>query len=255
MVQSIYRYRWLLYELVLRDLVLRYRGSILGFVWTLLNPLLFMLVYTLVFGVYFKSSIVNFPVFLIAGLIPWQWFMTAVQLGTSSIVDGRMYVGKAVFAPSILVVVPVLSNFVNFVLSLPILIAIALVFRMHVGWPIVVLPVLIGIQFLFTVGVLLILSTFNVFFRDLQQLVAIVLQLLFYMTPIFYTRNAVPLHYRSLLFIDPMASVIEGYQRIFYADALPSVKLTAYALAAAAATFYVGRLVFNRYKDAFADYV
>jgi len=103
--------------------------------------------------------------------------------------------------------------------------------------------------------VLLILSTFNVFFRDLQQLVAIVLQLLFYLTPIFYTRNSVPLHFRSLLFIDPMASIIEGYQQIFYVDALPSVKLTAYALAAAAVTFYVGRLIFNRYKDAFADYV
>jgi len=255
LVHSLYRSRWLLYELVVQDLVLRYRGSVLGFVWTLLNPLLFMAVYTLVFSVYFKSGIAAFPVFLITGLIPWQWFMTAVSLGTSSIVDGGMYVGKAVFAPAILVVVPVLSNFVNFLLSLPILLAIAAIFGMHVGWPILVLPVLIGIQFLLTIGTLLLLATFNVFFRDLQQLVAIVLQLLFYLTPIFYPISAVPEKLRPFLFLNPMAPIILGYQRIFYYDMLPSWKLTTYALIVSIAVFFAGRYVFERYKDALPDYV
>ena len=255
MVQSLIRYRWLLYELVIRDLVLRYRGSVLGFVWTLLNPLLFMLVYTLVFSVYFKSGIANFPVFLIAGLIPWQWFGTAVALGTSSIVDGGMYVGKAVFAPAILVVVPVFSNLVNFLLSLPILLVIAVLFGMHIGWPILVLPVLVGIQFMLTVGILMLLATVNVFFRDLQQLIAIILQLLFYLTPIFYPIGAVPERVRPLLFINPMAPIILGYQRIFYYDMLPSWKLTAYALVVSLVVFAVGRYVFNRYQDAFADFV
>ena len=83
----------MLYELVVRDLVLRYRGSALGFIWTLLNPLLLLGVYTLVFSVYMRAAIPDYTVFLIAGLLPWQWFASSVALGTSSIIDGRMFIG------------------------------------------------------------------------------------------------------------------------------------------------------------------
>src|SRR5579884_1526550 len=117
MVKTIYRHRWLLYELVVRDLVLRYRGSVLGFLWTLLNPVLFMAVYTLVFSVYLRIGMEHYAVFLIAGLLPWLWFLNSAQIGTGAVVNGAMFVGKTTVPALILVLVPILSNFVNFLLS------------------------------------------------------------------------------------------------------------------------------------------
>lgn len=254
MVQVLYRYRWLLYELVVRDLVLRYRGSVLGFVWTILNPLLFMVIYTLVFSVYLRIGIAHYAVFLIAGLVPWQWFASSVQAGTSSIVDGRMFVGKTVFAPIILVLVPVLSNLVNLLFSLPILVAIVLIFRVPLGWSLLALPLLLAIQFLLTSGIAMFLATLNVFFRDLQQLIAVVLLLLFYLTPIIYSLSSVPEGFRPYVLGNPLAALIVSYQDIFYENSFPSWKHLLYALLASAALFYAGRAVFERYKDSFADY-
>ena len=255
MTESIYRYRWLLYELVVRDLVLRYRGSALGFIWTLLNPLLFLGVYTLVFSVYMRAAIPNYTVFLIAGLLPWQWFATSINLGTSSIIDGRMFIGKAVFAPVILVLVPVLSNFVNFVLSLPILLFIAFIFGTHPNWPMLVLPVLVGIQLLLTVGIMLCLATMNVFFRDLQQLVNVILMLLFYLSGIILPISSIPENARIFVMANPMVPLLMGYQNIFAYDKLPDALPVLYSLVAAIVIFYAGSTLFNRYKDAFADFV
>ncbi len=255
MTESVYRYRWLLYELVVRDLVLRYRGSALGFIWTLLNPLLFLGVYTLVFSVYMRAAIPNYTVFLIAGLLPWQWFANSVALGTSSIIDGRMFIGKAVFAPVILVLVPVLSAFVNFMLSLPILLVIAFALGTHPNWPMLVLPVLVGIQLLLTVGIMLCLSTMNVFFRDLQQLVNVILMLLFYLSGIILPISSIPENARIFVMANPMVPLIMGYQNIFAYDKLPDAGPVLYSLTAAIAIFFVGSALFNRYKDAFADFV
>ena len=255
MVQSLYRSRWLLYELVARDLILRYRGSTLGFLWTLLNPLLFMAIYTLVFSVYLRIGIEHYAVFLLAGLIPWQWFASAVQAGTSSIVDGRLFIGKTVFTPVVLVLIPILSNFVNFLLSLPILLAIAALLHVQLGWAILILPLIVGIQFLFTLAVVLFLSTLNVFFRDLQQLIVVLLTAAFYLAPIIYPLTSVPEGFRPFVTANPVAPVMLAYQDIFFYNTLPSWTTLLYALSASAVLYFVGRGFFDRYKDAFADYV
>jgi ABC-type polysaccharide/polyol phosphate export permease len=254
LVSSLYRYRWLLYELVLRDIVLRYRGSVLGFIWTFLNPLLAMGVYTLVFSIYLRVGIPNYAVFLLSGLLPWLWFAGALGMGATSIVDGRMYVSRSVFSPILLVLVPICSQAVNFVLSIPLLFGIEAIFGVHVGWPIVVLPVLVGIQFLLILGLLMSLATMNVFFRDLQQLMTTILSLLFYLAPIIYPLASVPAAFRPFVFINPMAALAIGYQDVFFYDRLPDPALTAYAFAVAVVLCLVGRGVFNRYRDAFADY-
>ena len=238
----------------MRDLTLRYRGSALGFAWTFLNPLLQMLVYTLVFSVYLRIPIAHYAVFLIAGLLPWLWFSTSVAAGTSSIVDGRSYVGHTIFAPVILLVVPILSNGVNYLLSVSLLLAVAAYFGVPVGWQIVALPVLMAIQMLLTFGIVLSLASLNVFYRDLQQLMITILGLAFYLAPIFYPLTQVPANIRPFLFIDPMVPLILGYQNIFYYGRLPNPSETLYALVAAAVLWAIGNRVFARYQDAFADY-
>lgn len=255
MVRTLYFNRWLLYELVLRDVVLRYRGSALGFFWTLLTPLLLMAVYVLVFSVFLRIDMPHYPVFLLASLLPWQWFANSLQAGTNSIVEGRMYVGKVVLAPIVLVLVPVLSNAVHFALSLPILLILAAIFHVQVGWSILALPVLIGVQFLLTLGLLLLLATFNVFYRDALQLVSVLLMLLFYLTPIVYPLTSVPEHWRLYALANPMTALTLSYQAIFYFHSSPNWAYVLYAFAFSAVLSGAGLIVFDRYKDTFADYV
>lgn len=255
MVGSIYRYRWLVWELVARDLILRYRGTILGFLWTLLNPLLFVAAYTLVFSVFLKNGMPNFAVFLLCGMIPWQWFTSAITAGTLSILDGRMYVGKSVFRPAVLIFVPIFSNFVNYLLFLPLLIGVAAIMHVQVGLPLLALPLLILIQLILTAGLLFMTATFNVFFRDLQQLLGTLLMLMLFLSPIFYTIDQVPAAYRPYVLANPMAPVLMGYQSIFYYDAWPDMRLLAYALAASLAILWLGLMVFKRFEDALPDYL
>lgn len=251
----LYNYRWLLYELVLRDLRLRYRGSMLGFTWTLLNPLLFMAIYTLVFSVYLRVYIPHYPLFLLSGLIPWMWFTNAIQQGSTAIVDGRAYVGKTTFPTEVLVAVPVFSSAVNFALSVPVLVALSIVFKVHVGLPLLALPVLAIIQAALTFGLVQLVATFNVFYRDLQQLVIYAVTAWFYLTPIFYTTAQVPARFDFLLAWNPFAALMTGYQAIFYYGTMPTAGSVGFALAAAVVVLLLAQGSFLRYRESLSQYL
>ena len=254
-VTTLYRYRWLVYELVLRDLRLRYRGSVLGFAWTLLNPLLFMAIYSLVFLVYLRIGIPNFPLYLLSGLIPWTWLSTAVSLGTSSIVDGRMYVGKTLFPTEVLVVVPVVSAAINFVLSLPVIFILAWATGVHLGFSLLAIPVLVAIELIIVLGIVLLLATFNVFYRDMQQLVVYALTLGFYLTPIIYSRAMVPARFDFLVAWNPMANLTFAYQDILYRGVFPNFGSLLFPLFAGLALLAVAHAAFARNRESFSQYI
>lgn len=254
-VTTLHRYRWLVYELVLRDLRLRYRGSVLGFAWTLLNPLLFLAVYTLVFSVYLKVSIPHFALFLLCGIIPWTWLSTAVSLGTTAILDGRMYVGKTLFPTEVLVVVPVISAAVNFLLSLPVLLIFALILHVHLGAALLALPLVVAIEFLVVQGLVLLAATVNVFFRDLQQLTVHGLTIWFYMTPIFYTRSMVPSRFDVFVAANPFAPIALAFQDIFYRGALPNAMSLLFPLLFGVFLIGFAHGIFARYRESFSQYL
>ena len=255
LASTLFRYRWLAYELIARDLKLRYRGSALGFAWTLLNPLLFMGVYTLVFGVYLRIGIAHYAVFLLSGLLPWSWFANALLQGTSAILDGRMYVGKTIFPAEVLVVVPVCSNFVNFLFSLPVLVIVLAIFHQSLGFPVLVLPLIVLIQALLTIAFLFFVATINVFYRDLQQLIQYVVMLLFYLTPIFYQINAVPAALRPFVAASPFAMLVRAYQQIFYANTWPDLPNIACLLVISIVLLLLGHAFFKRHKETFGEYL
>lgn len=255
LARKLYRYRWLLFELVSRDLKLRYRGSVLGFAWTLLNPLLFMAVYALVFGVYLKIGIHNYPVFLLSGVMAWNWFVSSMTAGTSSILDGRMYVGKTVFPAELLVIVPVLSNCVNFIFSLPLIVVIVYVYHQHLGLPVLLLPAIMILQALFTVGLLFFIATLNVFFRDLQQLIQYVLMMLFFLIPIFYSVNLVPVAMRPFILANPITMIITAYQHIFYYNDLPNLAGLGLVFLLAIALVVAGYAMFAHYRETLGEYL
>ncbi len=255
LVHRLYRFRWLIYELVIRDLKLRYRGSALGFMWTLLNPLLFMGVYTLVFGVYLKVGIANFPLYLLSGLLPWNWFANALQTGTSAIVDGRMYVGKTVFPTEALLVVPVLSNLVNFLLSLPVFVVLSIVLHGHLGFALIALPLVIILQSVIIFSVVTLFATFNVLYRDMQQLVAYFVMLSFYLTPIFYATKSIPDAIRPFAKINPMVSLVTSYQHILFANTLPTWGDLAYLAITGLILYGIAQMAYNHYRDSFGEYL
>jgi lipopolysaccharide transport system permease protein len=252
---TVVRYRWLLYELVVRDLTLRYRGSVLGFAWTLLNPILFMAIYTLVFSVYLPTKLHAFSLFLLAGLVPWMWVAGALGQSVTAILDGRAYVGKTLMPIELLVLVPILSNGVNFLITILFLFPVSFALGVNVGWAVIFLPLLALVELCIILGIGLLVATLNVFYRDLQQLIGYALTALFFLTPIFYAKTAVPDKLQFLVAFNPFAALISGYQSVFYYGTPPDWRDLIFAAAFGIVTLAIGTAAFNRSRDAFGEYV
>lgn len=249
----VYRFRWLLYELVKRDLKLRYRGSILGIAWTLLNPILFMAVYTLVFSVFMRSTIEHYPLFLLSGLVPWMWFSGAVTQATTSILEGSAYIGKTLMPAELLILVPVLSNGVNFVITIVLFLAASLALGVNIGWALVFLPLLAIIEFCVTLGISMLVAVVNVYFRDIQQIVAYVLTAAFFLTPIFYTRTAVPPNLQFLVTFNPVAGLIAAYQSVFYKGVPPQATDLLSSAAFGVIVLIIGAAYFGSVRDGLGE--
>lgn len=226
-LRELYAYWELAENLVIRDLKVRYKNSVLGFLWSLLNPLLLMLVFTLVFTIMLPNlAIPKFPVFVLCALLPWNFFNTSVLGGTTSIVSNGHLIKKVYFPREILPIAMVLSNFVNLLLALPVLFALIVFFRVPLNVSLVYLPLIMIVQVAFTIGMALILATLDVFYRDTGVIMEVIMQAWFFLTPVFYPVSLLPewkvvrgiaLPVRRLTYIlNPMASIIASYRSVLY---------------------------------------
>jgi ABC-type polysaccharide/polyol phosphate export permease len=246
---ELWRYRELIVNLTIRELKARYKSSVLGFFWSLLNPLGMMLVFTVVFTVMMPNNqIQKFPVFLLCGLLPWNFFSAGVMTGANSIVANGNLVKKVYFPREALPIASVLANLVNFLLALVVLFAALLVFRVNFSPYLWLLPLVILIQTCFVAGMALILSTLNVFYRDTLMILDVVMLAWFFLTPVFYPIEILPRSYvllgltldvhRLTYIINPMASLISAYRDLLYwgyrtdLDFLVRTALTALAVLA-----------------------
>ena len=226
-LRELYAYWELAENLVIRDLKVRYKNSVLGFLWSLLNPLLLMLVFTIVFTIMLPNlAIPKFPVFVLCALLPWNFFNTSVLGGTTSIVSNGHLIKKVYFPREILPIAMVLSNFVNLLLALPVLFALIVFFRVPLNVSLVYLPLIMIVQVAFTIGMALILATLDVFYRDTGVIMEVIMQAWFFLTPVFYPVSLLPewkvvrgiaLPIRRLTYIlNPMASIIASYRSVLY---------------------------------------
>jgi lipopolysaccharide transport system permease protein len=252
-IKNLVRYRYLIKSLVSQTLRSRYRGSVIGFFWSFLNPLLLMLVYTLVFSVYMRVEIENYAAYLFCGLLPWIWFSSSLSEGVNSIIQGSTLLTKVPFPPEVLPTVPVISNLVNFLLGLVILFAFLLFLGIKLGIPLVFLPILISLQFLFTLGLALVSSALNVFFRDVQHILGNFLTLWFFLCPIIYPVSLVPERLRPLLFLNPLGVMMIAYQDILFYHRFPDPNQLVIVFLASIVSFYFGYLVFDRYRKTIAE--
>ncbi len=252
-VGSIVRQRPILSALVGRAVKARYRGTVLGFAWTLLNPLVLMATYTAVFSIYMRLDLPNYPVFVFSGLVPWLWFSSSVQEGTQAIVFGSSLITRSRFSPEILPTVALLSSAVNFLLTLPLVIVWALAVGRPLGASLLVLPVIVALQALLSLGLVVMLSTWNVYFRDLQVIMGNLIQIAFFATPIVYPLAMVPERLRPWVRLNPWTLLAEAYQDVLYHGRMPSFSNLAAVAAVAVLLHCACELSFRRYRERLAE--
>lgn len=258
-LRTLFRYRQLISALTARDLKARYRGSILGFFWSLANPLLLLGIYTLVFTVFFPQQVVRpYPLFLFAGILPWTFFSAAILEATSSISSNAGLIKKVMFPAESLPLVVVLSHLVHFALALPVLLAAlvgyTLAGKATLGLPILLLPVLMLLQTLFVAGVAMAVSSASVLFRDLRDIITNLMQLGFFATPIIYRLDMIEIRpLRVLMRMNPMTPFVVAYQDVVFYGKLPTMADSALMVAYAFASIILGFTVFDRLRDTLAE--
>jgi len=255
LTRDIYDYRELIWALAMKELRVRYKRSVLGFVWALLNPLLMMIVLTLVFGTIMRFSIDHYAIFLLSMLLPWTFFTQALTYSVESVVGNADLLKKVHIAKVVFPVAAVVSNIVNFLLSLIPLALLVLVLRFPLHWTWIYLPVPMLGLFLFTLGTSLFLAAINVFFRDISHIIQILLSAWFYFSPIIYSLDFIPAKHRWLFKLNPMLYVLNGFRLSIYYGLLPQLTSVAMSLACGLAAVLIGYGVFRRYQESFVFYV
>jgi lipopolysaccharide transport system permease protein len=245
--------------LIRTELKARYRGSLLGFLWSFVNPLLVLLTYTLVFTVILPNEqpdIQPYFLFLFCGILPWTWFSASLAEASGVIIASGNLIKKVLFPAEVLPTVTVLANLAHFLLGLPILLAF-LAWKGKLAWTAVLLPLPMIVQLVLSLGVALFLSALTVHFRDLQNILTHVLHLWFFATPVIYSYAAIAegTALRRALRLNPMTHVIVMYQQVLFHGAIDHWRGLFLALLVGIAGFAAGAFLFERLRDTLPEEV
>jgi lipopolysaccharide transport system permease protein len=270
-LREVVAYRELLRNLVVRDLKVRYRNSFFGFLWALGNPLLMMAVFTIVFTVLWPQDVQKFPVFILAGLLPWNFFSSSLMGSITGITGNAHLIKKVWFPREILPASLVLSNLVNFCLALVALFAVIVLFRIPLTIWLLLLPIVVAVQTIFIMGLAFFFSAINVFYRDTEVIMDVVVMALFFMTPVFYPIERLPHSFvalgidlpvqRLMYILNPMASLIASYRSILYGSYAggppgpPGIDFFLRTAATALVFFVLGYLFFAHRSRQFGEEV
>lgn len=245
--------RDLLRELVARDMRLRYKRSILGVAWSLLNPLAQLLVFNFLFRWLLPLDIPNYPSFVFAGVLAWNWFQAALFLMTGAITDNRDLIKRPGFPAAVLPVVTVTTNFIHFLLALPVLLLFIVFGGGRLTGAVLLLPFVMMLQFLLILSLGYLVATFHVTFRDTQHLLGVSLMLLFYLTPVFYDVSILPARYQTFYNLNPMVHLITAYRTILIQGGLPDLRALLILGVLAGGLLWLSHTVFKRASYRFVE--
>ncbi len=263
LAHSLFRYRSLLATLTSRELKARYRGSVLGYVWSLVNPLLLLVVYTFVFSKIFAARVEVSPygLFLATGVFPWLWLSASWVEGTSSLAANAGLIRKATFPAELLPIVSVLSNLVHFAFALPVIVVAVFFFSGRGyeigGWSVIVAPLIALIQLPLVAGLALGFAALNTHFKDVKDLLANLLTLLFFMTPILYTLQDLASHRMVQWAVahNPLTPFIRSYQEAIFFGRWPALGLWLEMIVVGVAVWAIGAWIFDRLSDTLVEAV
>lgn len=253
--KELYRYRELLKTSIQKEIRGKYKGSILGVLWSFLNPLLMVVVYAIVFPYLMRMTQDNYLVFLIVGVIPWVFFTNVVTSGCNCVWINGNIIKKVYFPREILPISVVGAGLVNFAISCIIILIFCLFsgigFSINLLW----LPAIAIVQCMLSLGMLFILSAINVYVRDIEYLVQFIMNLVFYATPIIYNVSIFPAKFRWVLYLNPLAHLIDAYRAIFYYKTMPNLVSLGIVGLVSFVVLVLGYLVFKRMEKGFAEEV
>jgi ABC-2 type transport system permease protein len=249
-------YRELIRNLVLKDLKLKYRGSALGFLWSLANPIVMLVVYWLAFNYIIGIRRANFVYFLFIGMLAWGFFSSAVSMATNAIVEGGGLLKSVRFPRAVLPLAAVLFNLAQYLLTFAVLLPIMLiVFGVAPAWPMTAFPLILALLVLFTTGVSMSVAAATAYFRDVKHLVEVGLGVLFWLTPVIYDLGDVPAPLRLPILLAPLSPFVTALHQVFYHQAWPDVAIWVAAVAWSVAVFIGGLTLFLTFEDRFAEQV
>ena len=253
-LRELYQYREMIVSLVRKDLKGRYKGSVLGFLWTFLNPLLQLLVYTMVFSVILKSGIPNYYLHLFVALVPWIFFASSLTTGAKLVLDQKNMIKKIYFPREVLPVAYTLSSFCNMLFSFIIIFLVIAVMRLGISFAALpwLIPVM-AIQFVLVLGMNLITSAVTVYIRDLEHIMGVVSMAWMYLSPVVYGIDFVPESWRRWYLLNPVTPLLLSYRRILYEQAAPEPLMLLRALLMSLAVLGLGAWTFSRLQQRFAE--
>ena len=255
LVRETYRYRELIWALALKELKVRYKRSVLGFMWALLNPALMMLVLTVVFSTIMRFAIPHYAIFLLSVLLPWTFFSQSLSYAVESIVGNGELIKKVAVPKLVFPVAAVVSNIINLLLSFIPLALLVLGMRhpFYSTW--LSLPVPMLALIIFTLGMTFFFAAANVYYRDVAHVVQVVLSAWFYFTPIIYALDFIPPNRQWLFKLNPIIYVINGFRLAVYYGLLPRWQSVAASFVCAFAALFIGFAIFRKYQNEFVFYV
>lgn len=254
-LRGLIKYQWLLKELVSRDLKIKYRKSVLGYLWSILNPLLMMTILTLVFSNMFRFDIENYPVYLLTGQLMFTFFSESTNMAMNSILSGAALIRKVYLPKYIFPISRVISSFTTMIFSLLALLIVMIVTDSEFHITIIILPLVLMYVFIFSIGISLILSTIIVFFRDTQYLYGVLLTALNYLTPIFYPVNILPDWLKEIMVFNPMYNFIEMFRNIMIYGKWPELTEHCICILFAVGALMLGIYVFKKKQNNFILYI
>jgi ABC-type polysaccharide/polyol phosphate export permease len=249
--KELFAYRELLWNLVLNELKLRYRNSFLGFLWTVLNPLFYLLILALVFSRIIRFQMENYAIFLFTGLISWIMIQQTITTATASIVNNQSLIRKVHIPKIVFPLSNVIARYIDHLILTLILLVFMVVFRMPFSWYLALLPILILIHFVFSLGISLICAVAYIKVRDVQHIVAIIFQALFFLTPIIYTVDILPENFRPFFLLNPFYYFVQIFRFPVYYAALPSWKIISAALLLTVGAIVFGGFIFYKKEKYF----
>ncbi|MFS0555796.1 ABC transporter permease [Brevibacillus sp. 179-C9.3 HS] len=252
-LREIYSYRQMLRSLVLTDLRTRYKGSILGFFWTFLNPLLMLLVYSILFKYVMKMNLENYTAFLFIGLLPWFLFNQSIQSSAGVIIRNAGLVKKIYFPKEILPISVIIGGLINYLFSFIILVPLLLISNIQLSWIVLWFPVILLVTLIFSLALSLLISSLNVYFRDLEHIMGIILMAWFYMTPVIYPEDMIPNDLKTAFSYNPMKVIVQSYQDIFYYNQVPNLLGLAVVGIISLLIMIIGFYVFFKLSKNFAE--
>ncbi len=253
-LKELWAYRQMVYSLVKKDIRGRYKGSVLGFLWTFINPLLQLVVYTLVFSVIMKNGIEKYYIYLFVVLVPWIFFSTSVTSGSSSVLASKDMVKKIYFPREVMPIACVTGNFVNMLLSFVVIFGV-LIFT---GWGInflavLYLPLIMIVEYILALGIAMLTSALTVYLRDLEYVLNIIAMAWMYMTPVMYGPEMVPEQYRFIWNLNPMTPIAMAYRDILYYKRIPEMATLLHAFIMGVVILVFGYWIFRKLQKGFAE--